>query len=154
MATESKTLDLSVLPSLVFLKVLRLLSVNFSDVRNLSYTSKSIRSLVMENLHILYETSLELDNSVEYPDNLELKKQILSLKICTLEDKPFMKPKLNPMDPPLGSFLSILLVGLDLSNLKCLELRNANPSSSRLGFLRIKQIFQIVLCPAPEVWSI
>ena len=81
MATESKTLDLSVLPSLVFLKVLRLLSVNFSDVRNLSYTSKSIRSLVMENLHILYETSLELDNSVEYPDNLELKKQILSLKI-------------------------------------------------------------------------
>jgi len=139
MATKSKNLDLSLLPSLVFLKVIKLLSVNFNDVRNLSYTSKRIRDLVMENLHLLYETFLVLDNSVEYPENRELKKQVLSLKICTLEDRPFMKARLDPNDPPLGSFLSILLVDLDLSNLKCLELRNANPSRSRLGFLKIKQ---------------
>lgn len=138
MATKSKNLDLSLLPSLVFLKVIKLLSVNFNDVRNLSYTSKRIRDLVMENLHLLYETFLVLD-SVEYPENRELKKQVLSLKICTLEDRPFMKARLDPNDPPLGSFLSILLVDLDLSNLKCLELRNANPSRSRLGFLKIKQ---------------
>ena len=74
MATKSKNLDLSLLPSLVFLKVIKLLSVNFNDVRNLSYTSKRIRDLVMENLHLLYETFLVLDNSVEYPENRELKK--------------------------------------------------------------------------------
>ena len=73
MATKSKNLDLSLLPSLVFLKVIKLLSVNFNDVRNLSYTSKRIRDLVMENLHLLYETFLVLDNSVEYPENRELK---------------------------------------------------------------------------------
>eukprot|EP00090_Calanus_glacialis_P011502 TRINITY_DN19896_c0_g1_i2.p1 TRINITY_DN19896_c0_g1~~TRINITY_DN19896_c0_g1_i2.p1 ORF type:complete len:131 (-),score=18.54 TRINITY_DN19896_c0_g1_i2:620-1012(-) len=80
--------DFTILPSLIFIKILRLLSPEFSDVRNLSYASKCVRERVMESLDIIYNCHVHLDNSVK-TDHLDLTKPVLSLKLSCSADMVF-----------------------------------------------------------------
>ena len=87
--SASNTFDFKFLPSLVFTKVLRLLSVNFNDIRNLSHVNKEIRDLVLRNLNLFYIPFATLQNVTENVDSyqeFDLKKGVLGLKIVSSSD--------------------------------------------------------------------
>ena len=77
---------LSTLPSLIFIKILRLLSVNFDDVRRLSYVCKSVRQRVLDSLSLLYHLEVELDNSAPPPSGLDPNKPVISLRLLCSAD--------------------------------------------------------------------
>jgi len=135
--------DFSTLPSLVFLKILRFLSPDFKDVRNLSYVSSDMRASVLAYLDILYTRHLHLDNSIK-KDNIDLSKPVLSLKLTCSADL-----LLCPC-PDIDSHAYVLkqLGMLDLSNLKSLEIRNLNRENRRAfkGLIRILSLNPSLVC--------
>ena len=107
--------DFSTLPSLVFEKLLRFLSPEFRDVRNLSYVSSDMRERVLAYLDILYTRHLHLDNSTR-KEGVDLTKPILSLKLTCSADL-----LLCPCPNIDSHALFLKQIGsIDLSNLKSL----------------------------------
>ena len=147
---EADSSKLALLPSLVFLKIMKLLSKNFNDIRSLSYTCKQLRAMVTQNLHRFYHLNMHLDNSVvfrdvDFGDDIDYKKKVLSLTLTSSVDRePLVDPEEEARNFQL--WLSLLpyknyfqiINKLDLSNVKSLEIRNLN-SNYRKGFDKIKQ---------------
>ena len=77
---------LSTLPSLIFIKILRLLSVDFDDVRRLSYVCKSVRQRVLDSLGLIYHLHLELDNNASPRPPLDSNKPVISLRLLCSAD--------------------------------------------------------------------
>jgi len=127
--SASNTFDFKFLPSLVFTKVLRLLSVNFNDIRNLSHVSKEIRDLVLRNLNLFYIPFATLQNVTENVDSyqeFDLKKGVLGLKIVSSSDaESGSELPLTDTNIPQNKPLYMLLYALNLRNLRSLELRNS-----------------------------
>ena len=142
---------ITLLPSLVLIKILKLLSCDFKDVRNLSYSCKSMRAFILENINFMYTPHLHMDNmeaigkDEDYEDEFDFDKNILSLKLTS---SILLEPRPDPTVPPMDNikFMGILpykqffpvLKRLDLSNIRSLEIRNLQPSY-RKGFDKIKQ---------------
>jgi len=141
--------DFSILPSLIFIKILRLLSPEFSDVRNLSYVSKCVRDRVMESLDIIYNCHVHLDNSVK-TDHLDLTKPVLSLKLTCSADLVFCPcSDINICESVDSHAYFLKLVGkLDLSNLKSLEIRNFSLQNRKAfkGLQRIIPLNPLLVC--------
>ena len=53
--------DFAALPSVVLVRLLKMLRPSFSDVRSLSYVSKCLRRRVLEDLPMVYTPFLVLD---------------------------------------------------------------------------------------------
>ena len=127
--------DFSTLPSLVFVKLLRFLSPEFRDVRNLSYVSCDMRERVMAYLDILYTRHLHLDNSAK-TEGIDLTKPILSLKLtCSAE-------LLSCPDIDSHALFIKQIGSMDLSNLKSLEIRNLSRQNRR-AFKSLMQILPL-----------
>jgi len=141
--------DFSILPSLIFIKILRFLSPEFSDVRNLSYVSTRVRARVMDSLDILYNCHLHLDNT-EKRGNIELSKPVLSLKLTCSADLVFCPCSDINICESVDSHAHFLkLVGkLDLSNLKSLEIRNLSLLNRKAfkGLIRIISLNPTLVC--------
>jgi len=133
--------DFTLLPSLVLIKILRLLSPSFSDVRNLSYVNKIVRQNVLEYMDLIYTCHVHLDNSVKKM-NIDLKRPVLSLKLsCS-----------TGFDAKEGAELQayfLTLIGkMDLSCLKSLEIRNLNVKNRKAfkGLLQILPLNPHIMC--------
>ena len=117
---------LSTLPSLIFIKILRLLSVNFDDVRRLSYVCKSVRQRVLDSLSLLYHLEVELDNSSPPPSGLDPNKPVISLRLlCSADVADASASTTEDNVENFTSFVSTVSQ-LNLSTLKSLEIRNLN----------------------------
>ena len=117
------SLGLTMLPSLVFIKLLKLLAVNFNDVRSLSHVNQKLRSLVLSSLHSLYTPFLHLDvassSDIVGLDKHDINKQILALKLtCSFDGD--ISPPTHDLFIPICHHLQ----SLNLRNLKSLEMRN------------------------------
>ena len=141
--------DFSVLPSLIFIKILRLLSPDFSDIRNLSYVSKSVRARILDSLDIIYNCHVDLDNSVK-TETIDLKKPVLSLKLTCSAELVFCPcSDLNICDSiDSHAYLLRLVAKLDLSNLKSLEIRNLSLPNRKAfkGLLKIIPLNPSLVC--------
>ena len=144
-------------PTVLLIRIMKLLSKDFSSIRNLSYTSKYLRSFILENIESIYTPHLHLDNfeavgDVNYGNDIDFKKPVLSLKISNSFEE-------SDIDPPSGTqgflkshmfygqvylnnpFLRLmnrLSDEMDFSQLKSLELRN-NVSVLKPGYLHTKK---------------
>ena len=116
---------LSTLPSLIFIKILRLLSVNFDDVRRLSYVCKSVRQRVLDSLSLLYHLDVELDNNAPPPPGLDPNKPVISLRLLCSADVASGTSTAEDNVENFTSFVSTVSQ-LNLSSLKSLEIRNLN----------------------------
>jgi len=139
------------LPSLVLTSILKLLAVDFRNIRNFSYTCKSIRAFILDNIHILYTPYLHMDNlqavdkDEDYEDEFDFCKRILSLKVTSsVTSEPRLSPDASETSKmqfrgtlPYKQFFPVLN-RLDLSNIRSLEVRNVQPGY-RKGFDKIKQ---------------
>ena len=122
---------MSTLPSLIFIKILRLLSVNFDDVRRLSYVCKTVRQRVLDSLGLLYHLEVELDNNAPPPPGLDPNKPVISLRLlCSADVSSISGPSTstNTPDESVENYTSFVrtVSQLNLSNLKSLEIRNLN----------------------------
>jgi len=135
--------DLSSLPSLIFIKILKLLSANFDDVRQLSYVCKSVRERVLDSLGLLYHLHVELDNSAPTPPGLDLNKPVISLRIlCSADiDNNPDSIKTSQGVENYSSFVRTVSQ-LNLSSLKSLEIRNINVSN-RKSFDNLRKLLPL-----------
>ena len=117
---------LSTLPSLIFIKILRLLSVNFDDVRRLSYVCKSVRQRVMDSLGLLYHLHVELDNNAPPPPSLDPNKPVISLRLLCSADLASGSNTSSSDDVENYTSFVRTVSQLNLSSLKSLEIRNLN----------------------------
>ena len=120
---------LSTLPSLIFIKILRLLSVNFDDVRRFSYTCKSVRQRVLDSLSLLYHLDVELDNNAPPPTGLDPNKPVISLRLlCSADLGSGTSVSSSTPEDNVENFTSFVstVSQLNLSSLKSLEIRNLN----------------------------
>ena len=117
---------LSTLPSLIFIKILRLLSVNFDDVRRLSYVCKSVRQRVMDSLSLLYHLQVELDNNAPPPPSLDPNKPVISLRLLCSADLASGSNTSSSDDVENYTSFVRTVSQLNLSSLKSLEIRNLN----------------------------
>ena len=119
---------LSTLPSLIFIKILRLLSVNFDDVRRLSYVCKSVRQRVMDSLSLLYHLQVELDNNAPPPPSLDPNKPVISLRLLCSADLASSTTTTSAPGDQVENYSSFVrtVSQLNLSSLKSLEIRNLN----------------------------
>ena len=117
---------LSTLPSLIFIKILRLLSVNFDDVRRLSYVCKSVRQRVMDSLSLLYHLHVELDNNAPPPPSLDPNKPVISLRLLCSADLASGSNTSSSDDVENYTSFVRTVSQLNLSSLKSLEIRNLN----------------------------
>lgn len=143
--------DIVLLPSLVLTKILKLLSVDFKNIRNLSYTCKTMRAFILDNIHILYTPFLHMDNleavvkDEDYEGEFDFDKKILCLKLTSsVPSEPKLGPDVSETSKmqfmgtlPYRQFFPVLK-RLDLSNIRSLEVRNLQPSY-RKAFDKIKQ---------------
>jgi len=138
-----------VLPSLVFLKLLRLLSPNFSDIRNLSYVNKNLRATVLDILDSIYNCHIHLDNAVK-TDIVDLKKPVLSLKLSCSADLVFCPCSDLNVCESVDSHAQFLrqVAKLDLSNLRSLEIRNLSLQNRKafIGLIRIIPMNPTLVC--------
>ena len=118
---------LSTLPSLIFIKILRLLSVDFDDVRRLSYVCKSVRQRVLDSLGLIYHLHLELDNNASPRPPLDSNKPVISLRLLCSADLASSSTNSFP-DDNVENYTSFVktVSKLNLSCLKSLEIRNLN----------------------------
>jgi len=141
--------DFKTLPDLVFIKLLKLLSPQFCDVRNLSYVCSGLRDRVMTCLDILYTRHLHLDNSVKRED-IDMTKPVLSLKLTCSADLVFCPcSDLNICESVDSHAHFLKLVGaLDLSNLRSLEVRNLSRENRKAfkGLIRIISMNPSLVC--------
>lgn len=124
------------LPSVILVSVMKLLSEDFTSIRNLSYTCKYLRSFILKNIKRLYISHLDIDNfdvlrDANYENAINYKKSILSLKITTSYKQPsiplanheILEKRTVGGDILLDKQFYLILEKLDKSNLKSLEIR-------------------------------
>ena len=137
--------DLSTLPSLIFIKILKLLSENFNDVRQLSYVNKSVRQRVLDSLGLLYQLHVELDNSLPPPVGLDLNKPVISLRILCSADIDNSSDSIKTSHihslENYSSFVRTVPL-LNLSSLKSLEIRNTN-LNNRKSFDNLRKLLPL-----------
>ena len=127
------------LPVVVLIRILKLLSEDFTSVRNLSYTFKYLRSFIIENIKRLYISHVDIDNwevwrDANFDNDIDFKKQILSLKVTTSHQQS-ARVSVPPGTPGIlekhilqgrifldKSFFE-MLVELKKTNLKSLEIK-------------------------------
>jgi len=141
--------DFCVLPSLVFLKLLRLLSPSFSDIKNLSYVKKNVRDRVLDILDSIYNCHIHLDNAVK-TDIIDLKKPVLSLKLTCSADLVCCPCSDLNVCASVDSHAQFLkqVAKLDLSNLRSLEIRNLSLKNRKafIGLVRIIPMNPTLVC--------
>ena len=133
------------LPSLIFIKVLRLLSVNYDDVRRLSYVCKTVRQRVLDSLGLLYHLHLELDNSLPPPAGLDLSKPVISLTIlCSADVDSSSDTVKTAQIQTLENYSSFVrtVSQLNLASVKCLEIRNTN-LNNRKSFDNLRKLLPL-----------
>lgn len=77
--------ELSDLPDLVMLTVLKMLRSNISDIENLSIVNQNFHTIVQESYPSLYYTNLEINNLNTF--NLNLDKPVLGLKVVCSQER-------------------------------------------------------------------
>ena len=126
--------DFAALPSVVLVRLLRLLRANFTDVRNLSYASQCLRRRVLENLSRVYIPRLVLDSGQRAEPDTTLARPVLSLRLACTDNLVGCPPgqaeaykallKVLPLNPTLCcANLDHLSVDVALINLS--EIRQA-----------------------------
>lgn len=130
MEIESR-FDFSTLPSIVLLRILKLIRGSFDDVRNLSLVNKCLRKRILQDLSLLYNPLVVLDNGRNNQGDLNLQKPVLALKlVCTdtLTQDEFESndSHINSLRSRVGSHSQAIwnLGKLDLSTIRSLQLIN------------------------------
>jgi len=132
--TSLTTSPLASLPALVWLKILRLLSPEFSAVQQLGRTCRQVRARVQDCLPLLYHTHLHLSSGALAPAPVT-SKPVLSLKLTCAAGPGGEAERARSQARLLQT-----VGGLDLSCLKSLELRQ---EASRAAFRGIRNVLTL-----------
>ena len=78
--------DFAALPSVVLVRLLKMLRSNFSDVRSLSYVSQCLRRRVLEDLPMVYTPFLLLDTGQATQPEVALERPVLALRLVCADN--------------------------------------------------------------------
>jgi len=78
--------DWAALPSVVLVRLLKMLRPNFSDVRSLSYVSQCLRRRVLEDLPMVYTPFLVLDTGQGTQPEVALERPVLALRLVCADN--------------------------------------------------------------------
>ena len=149
--------DFAALPSLVLVRLLRLLRPNFSDVRSLSYASRCLRRRVLEDLSMVYTPFLVLESGQGTQPGVVLERPVLALRlVCTdnLIECQCSMPCLAtcaalPSRRSAHTDVMQTIGNLNLSGLKSLDLMNCcgpGQSDAYRALLKVLPLNQTLCC--------
>jgi len=159
-----RSFDFPILPSIVLIRILKLLRWNLDDVRNLSLVNKCLRRRIKQDISILYNSLVVLDNGRQNQDDLNLHKPVLALRlVCsdtlTQDECDNNEAHLNTLGARVGAHSqTIWTIGkLDLSTIKSLELINVTvpgKGEAYKGMLKVLPLNPSLNCGQLEYLSV
>jgi hypothetical protein len=156
---------LALLPDVVLVRLLKLLSTNFADVRNLSYVNRWMRRRVLSDLKLVYTPLLVLDNGLSRQQEVHIGKPVLALRlVCSdslteclcAESCPATCASL-PARVSAHSEVLRTLGRLDLSVLRSLHITNRSlpdKGDAYRGLLKVLPLNQSLCCANLEHLSL
>ena len=150
--------DFAALPSVVLVRLLRLLRANFADVRNLSYVSQCLRRRVLENLSRVYIPRLVLDSGQRAEPDTTLARPVLSLRLACTDNLVGCQCPLPcsascvalPSRRSAHTEVMQTISNLNLSGLKSLDLTNCCPPGQAEAYKALLKVLPLnpTLCCA------